>query len=443
MRTRLALVALTLALVAPGVASAAAPWSEPQRIPGSSLQTPSLAFGPTGSGLAWWLAGPGYGPSVPSTRAAAIAPDGAIGPARSLARRFAADAHLATDGGDRIVAVGSVPGPGGAYTDVAYASGRLGGSFGSPRRFLPRRVASVAADSNARGDIAVVGLVSNRSPDRSARRGIFASVRHAGGRFSRPQRLVGRGGPALLAVAVNERREVLVAWIRSGRVFARLRSASGRLGPVERLASDRRASYLLAALDSTGQAAVMWTSHPPAGESPYPGDTDIRLALRRARGSFDRAHLLDHLVTAEPGLDLAPVGDDRIAVAWNAQQGEQRVVREADAAGGELGSVRTLSDPATDALLLELEGGAAGEAVAEWVEPRGGEPGFEQQALRAATRPPGASDFSVPEEIAGPIRFFGGDLAIDPASGRVLAAWAEVAGSDAFSQIATRPPIGP
>ena len=438
-----AVLTIALVLVAAVPAAAAPPWSEPQRIAGG-LRVPTLEFGPSGRGVVHWLTGPGYTPDVPTTRMAAIGADGAVGPAFTAARHFAADALVAIDARDRLVVVGSIPGGGGRYTDTAYATAPVGGRLGKPRRFLPRRAAGLAAASNPAGDVAVLTQVSNRAPVRSTRRALYLTVRRAGGRFTRPQRLARFGPPTMLAVAINERREVVVAWSRSGRVFAQLRRSDGRLGRVHRIAADASVGFLEAALSPTGQAVVAWSSHLPGSEAPPPGDADMRAVVRPAGGPFGAVQELDHVrAAAIAGLDLAVVGQNRILIAWNGEEGDRRVARAADVHGATTGPPRVLSSPGVDAGQVQLDAGPRGEAVALWAEPRGGDPGFDTHALVAAVRAPGADICSPPEEITGPIRLFGDSVAVDPASGRVMAAWTEVAGRDAFAQVATRPPIGP
>lgn len=419
-------LALAFSIASASSALAAPPWSSPQAIPGSVLEAPRLEFGPRGEGLAWW-----------PRHAAAIAPDGSLAPRRKIASGFAADLLLAIDGAGRMVGVGSAAGAG--RSDVASATGSADGRLGRPRRFMPRAVAGRAAASNARGDAAVIAQVSRKAPDRRSRRAVYLSVRPAGGRFSRPQRLAAPRKPAALAVAIGERGEVLAAWTQSGRVYARLRSASGRLGRPHRIAYDPAVRALRAGLTESGHGAVAWTSHLPGGESSPPGEADVRLVVRPAGRAFGRQRRLDHIGSAgSANVDVVASARDRITIAWNGDDAGRRDVRVAEVEDGAPGPVHTVSPPG--AALVSLDAAAHGAVVAFGVR-SGGEPGFERHTLMAAVRPAGAAAFGPAEQISGSVRFFGGDVAVDPASGRVIAAWAQLDGRVGSVQSALRSPL--
>jgi len=132
--------------------------------------------------------------------------------------------------------------------DLRVAFGRVGLPLGRPRVLLRRprtgvpafwRSAAVALDASDASDAALLA-------GRCATRGCFQTIpvllaKPRGAGLGAPVALGRRGRLRATDVAMNSRGDVLATWMLDGVVRARLRTAGGRLGPVQRLGRARGA----------------------------------------------------------------------------------------------------------------------------------------------------------------------------------------------------------
>ena len=142
------------------------------------------------------------------------------------------------------------------------ALSRPGEAFATIRSIGPAARPSVvrALDVNARGDAAALVVAGE---GRDARP--YLVVSRAGRAFGRPVRLSARGRTVAATVAVNARGDALAVWERpvhgtTGRrdVYARIRTAGGRLGAARNLGSAVTIPTFSAALGDRRRAVVAW-----------------------------------------------------------------------------------------------------------------------------------------------------------------------------------------
>jgi hypothetical protein len=403
--------------------AALAPWAAPHEV----ASPPShVAFRPIAAGVEFNAAGRGAVAWVTESTAdeigdriaAAAAPKGAdvfgAGVIAREAERVGASTtgNLALYGSSRIAFAGITSGerPAVGLTTLS--------ALGGGRRLTllhDRRARSSYAAGNARGDLAVATLASRRGGFSLGDLAPFLAVKRAGRRSGRAVRIGGFGPVSgALDVAMNDSGDVLVAWERRGRVLARVRHR-GRLGPVQRLGRghDPRIS---AAIAAGRRATVVWQTA-----------TGVRLARAGRGGRFRIRRLVERTDVGRGalacGVRLVEVAyatrRDPVA-AWTARAGDHLVVR-ATSLGTSTG--QTVSDPAQDGCLDDLATGPDGEAAVLWSQGRVDMP----QTLAGAVRDPGGAAFSAPETITATARA-GAAFAFDPATGRLVAAWADADG---------------
>jgi len=451
---RLSLATALAVLMLTSPARADAPWSPPAAVPvAPGLPAPDrlvhFGFAPDGIGLI------ASERSLHEPRAfgASISASGAVAPAGQLT----GDMHvedIALYGRDRMVAAGA----GAAGRSVRIAGGVVGGSLGRPRTVLRRGIA-IALDANAAGAAAM--LATAFLNERGSRRTPVLVVRRPGGGFGRPVRLDRAGrvswccGPG--AVSVNRRGDVLAVWTRNGRAIARIRTASGRLGPrhdlglLQRFRDDEQFESLSVALGDRRNAVVAFArqAYDFIGYTPL-GPLTVRAASAGAGGRFGRTRLLERtavggrydLVSAGVGTAVAPGG--RATVAWTGREGEQLVVRATDLVNGRPGRPQTVSPPTAHSVLTELAAGPRGELVLGWrsgLSDLDAPAGSSRPRLFVSPRPAAASAFTAAEAVTEPsLAVEAAGLAVNPASRQVMAVWTP--GSGLF-QYATRPPVEP
>lgn len=268
MKRTLALLALAVGLVGSPPAHAAAPWSSPARVPGSS--------------------GAGYPYDV------AVEPDGT-----------GAVAFI----GDGI--------------RVAIRSPR--GTWGRTRKISDGRNPVMAPDVavDAAGEVLVAWTQSSvpRNAPPVGRNAIRVAIRSPGGHWSAP-RTVGTtelfidGQPRL---ATNARGDAVLGWRGVGGTGATnvlLRAASrparGTFGRARSLGEAGVDLQLL--LDDRGVAYAAWTYLSP----PSYLESSVRLATRTPAGSWSPAVTVDAVKAGGP--QLALTADRRLVIAWRAAQ---------------------------------------------------------------------------------------------------------------------------
>jgi hypothetical protein len=366
--------------------AAAAPWSAPQVVAqGTSVGRPQAAF--TGSGRPFVAVGPGT---------------------------------FLTYAADRVVMLDLVQR--GPAADLRARFGGVGEGLRPARPLVRGRdVLRYAAATDARGDV-VVAYVRNIRDGAVIRRRVVEVVRRpAGGSFGRPETIAGRLSPTAVGAAVGRGGELLVAYERGGRVEARRRppghgwTAPQALGPAV-----RGHTQIDVAAAADGTAAVAWQAQ-DLTEGGDNGAATLRLAVRDARGhAFHAARILESFPQRLPqgaAVDAALAADGSGVVGWTGHDGARFVARAADVHGS---AARTLSAPGNEAVLGAVAAGPGGAAVAVWAPPID----TPSPQVQAAVRTPGAAAFGQPEtvspayrEVASPV------VALDPRSGRALAAW--------------------
>jgi len=228
-------------------------WTAPVSLPARSWSPPALAFDGGGRGLMVWRDTDGTVQTATSPRAgrwsaARALPtstdQGGDQPALAVNRAGQALAVWLGSQGERAVhvAAGSTRG---AWSAPLVVSGSLGAGAVEPRLTL---------DDGGRG---TVMWIAKRAIFVAERRGVDAS-------WSAPRRLSPVGDLGFgIDLATSNRGRAAAVWAPSGRIEARLRSESGRWGPVQRL-SGGSASNPRAAVSDSGAVAIAWTTLAPS-----------------------------------------------------------------------------------------------------------------------------------------------------------------------------------
>ena len=287
----------------------------------------------------------------------------------------------------------------------------------APARYVPlERYGSMQFASRARiaadpsGHAAVAWIA-----ERGLRGGpLRVAVRRPGRGFGRRVTLTRRPINAL-AIAVGARGDVLVAYQRAGRIYARVQSPrSSRFGAAIDLGPGSRASGapMTAAADASGRLAVAWT----AVSRPGRGHGTVRVAVRRGGRFATREVSGDATVTGAPQVALG--GDGTVAVGWNAPATEQFADDSARLAA------------TSDAGLFQLQDVPRGISHALAARPDG-----TMVAIvggRALVKPPGQTVFGEPEQLtAGGVRAATATFAPD---GTAVAAWRDENGAVQLSR---------
>jgi hypothetical protein len=470
-------------------------WTAPRGCAaGSSPTTAGEAFGAPlatddlpGGGRA--LAGDAGGLAEVATAAGtALGQVVALGSAQSTATAVQGTGATPT------VAGGGTPASQAAATESAdadtgvLAEGRIAGTFGAAQP-LGGPAAPAAASSAYLGDVAIASPVQTRAGWAIAVR----VQRHYSESFAREQLVpVGTSPVDAVAATMDYRAEVLLVWASGGAVYARELSPAGALGPVQRLgslAAGSPDSELRALVSDDGHAIVAWRSQSVApGGTPV---TTVELSISGSRLAFGEPRVLERFrdlggfVPPAGSLRLLRLSSEAVMIAWTgvdagryvvraspvslrrgawapvvisglgsdgAQAGTNRVPssggqpgsNRASAGGGQTGASRS---PATDAVLADIAAGPDAEAFAVWRTAPSSTEG--ERAGRAGTNPRrwairaarghyagrGEVSFAAPELVAAPGLNGPPAVAVDPASGRALAAWVTLAGGGGVGRI--------
>ncbi len=371
----------------------------------------------------------------------------------------------------------------------ALAEGRMAGAFGAAQP-LGGPATPVAASSGYLGDVAIASPVRTRA-------GWAVAVRVQRHYSKSPARArlvpVGASPVDAIAAAMDYRAEVLLVWASGGTVYARELSPAGALAPMRRLGrlpAGSPDSELRALLSDDDHAIVAWRSQSVApGGAPV---TTVELSISGSGLAFGTPRLLERFrdlggfVPPAGSLRLLRLSSEAVMIAWTGVDADRYVVRaspvslrrgawapvvisgggsspggQADAArvpatGGQTGSNRALTSggqtsanrsPATDAVLADIAAGPNAEAFAVWrTVPsstdggRAGRAGSNpwRWAIRAARghyAGHGEVSFVAPELVAAPGPNGPPAIAVDPASGRALAAWVVLAGGNGVGRI--------
>jgi hypothetical protein len=428
--SRLLLPALLLLLALPTAADAAPPWSASTPIPGSGPSFPSLVVSGDGTALAAWSEGGALGTGTPHLLGASQPEGAAFGAENQLGRLSLTG--LATYGTDRAVALGTT---GNEHPRAAVAFGRTDGSFGTPRNVaLPGESRAVAIAANAAGDVAI--LVRD-CPDSFCRRPTpYLIVRRHGASFGKPIKLAPRTNTVFGAVAINARGDVLAVWERplhgstgTRGIYARERTAGGRLGATRRLGTSEPLTRISAALGD-GRRAVVASIGQGVAEGDVAGPATIKAAVAAPGEPFGSAKTLEVVnvtgtgrYVGEAGVVASISAHHRPLIAWTGFQGDHFVVRAAEVVGTGLGTPQVVSDPAQDTVLSDAATTASGRAVVIGLEGRRGSDLVGPVSVVAATRAAGATAFGAPEAVSEPGQFDEAAQVAFRQDGSVVAAW--------------------
>ncbi len=424
---------LTLLVCTP---AALASWSAPQTLSSrEATGTPALGIDAHGAALATWARPFGRGWRLASRPAGADA----FGPQRAAP-------YL----GDEVVD-GALPAPlvygdrrtlaleqhkgrstcGGLATRYALAarSGpRLAGARHLATIFSHQQPPPLALAGNRHG-VAIAAWIEYPRDARGRcirTRGevLKAAVHRPGAGFGQPVTLLRGVVSQIVAVAVGERGDMLVAIRRKGGLETRSRGTSGHWSaPRELTIADQRVDALRAAIAPDGAAWLLWSS----GLS---GARTVSSAARRPRTTrFGAVRVLERSVLTDELLDSPDRWRLRIATpergtgataAWTSSDGVHLRVMVALARGdAPLEPPAQLTPAGEDFVLGDLALGAGRRAIAVISRPPGG-PGSARVAVAGGIAP-----FPALEPVGDGGRIDGEALALDPVTREPTLVWTE------------------
>jgi hypothetical protein len=418
----------------PAAATHSAAWSPASQLGEcAAADTPRATFPrdkpthATGKGAVVWATSgscPGGAGTLISTISAGDAP-GRPTPVRApggARLSLAAPLAFAPAPHGRLAIAGSPPASGGVGQLV---QGSAGGTFATLGT-IAGTASQNALATGYLGDLAAASPTGGAS----GRAGVRVDVeRYFAGRQS-PSRIVAAqsGSLSALTVSLDFRTDAIVAWRQKGALYAHDLPASERTQATQRLAAVGPTPRIAALISDDNRAIVAWADQRGAA-------TSIYLDASGSGVRFGAPRLLEHF-TDPAGLPypatsprLVRLSSESVMIAWTGAQHGHWVVRTAAIDLNGLGRIATVSDPAADSLLSDLQPGPNGEALALWTEPqptpRGGLDTHVQALLaaRGIDAFPDRTIFGVPEQIAPPGANDDATLAFDPNSDRALALW--------------------
>jgi hypothetical protein len=440
-----AAAAATAALAAPGLASAAAPWSMPTTIPGAAPAPAPLVI--TGDGRALAFPSTDRTPAAPAGAVTEIVPlnpatGAAVGAPRGLGiASVLADAYSR----DHYVIAGSTLDGRGTISDASHVQvgfGTGGGDVG-PLKGIAGSTGEHAFALDANGDGVVAIVVGNTKERRLL-------IRRPNGRgfvqaFGTKVGSQGRGA----TVAVGARGDVLMVWENEHHVFARHVGPSGGAGAVHHI-GDGVQAHLQAAVESGGRLMVAWASQRVnEGEAATPAT--LLFATAAPGKAFNKAKQLESVgvngtgrYVSDPAVRLVTGGASLLAWTGFDAASSHFVVRVMQIDGGHTSTPQTVSDPAVNAVLGDLSVDVDGSAGLIWRTGVAGADGDgTAQQVQAAVRPSPGQPFGTPETIAAPVDGgtlpFAPRIALAPSTGAVLAQFGEFAGTSSTFHVAARP----
>jgi hypothetical protein len=444
--TRIAAILLVL-LALPASASAAAPWTPPASLP---LPTaPALAANANGLAIAVADTG-GALPDIAPHSLASVFADGAFSPAARITPRNVAmgpgNGRVLPYGRTRLIGTGIRSRRSSSQAVVAFGRIAAGGAtLDAPRGLGPSTMHAARASMavNADGDAAIVYPVCRDAA--CTRVLVYLAVRRAGtSRFHSTRLTDGPGPLPQVTAAVNARGDAMAVWTEGSTLYARIRTAGGKLRRPQQVGAAVRGQHLApsavlsahraqlvgwlaqAVGEGEGGAGVAWVAQARDG-GPFTG---TRLAQLPAAGA-------GHYVSGA-GVRVGYGSRGRALVAWTSFVGPAStgrfVVRTAELRGAansrvqSLEGVTTVSDPAVDTVLSDLVVDPAGPAYALMLA---GARGADSSSPTGVTvRASGGEEVTAPAGPAGQPSAVSGVLLPD---GRVLAGWATVSDGGAFS----------
>jgi len=432
----LASAAVVAAMIPVASANAAAPWSDPVAVPGSTGQggAPQVLFTRTRGG-AIAFNGAGSIPGAPLERSLW----GANGAQPATTWQGAPDfdtGFSAWAAGDRIMYVG----PSGRRVKVGIATGP-----------------QATWTTTLRGPSTGGARVAATAVPHAGTAGVFATFEGGGGHVylvrqlgthapSSTQLVSGSKKASIrsVAVAMNASGDVLVAWDLHGEIQARLWYGSSKhFGPIQNLAKVTGAMHLSVALGSDRRATVAWVD-----QLVSEGNTGQKATVWATSRSASRGFLLppkqleafpDTAIPAGSVIEAAYTSTGRGIIAWSGRT----AVRAAFVNGRSIGTPQDLApipsspdDIAAIGLanLVVAPNGAAAVTMVASVD------AGNNQVL-AAPLPDGAAAFGPAEPVSAPGQFLANpSAAFDPVTNQLVVAWrAPQPAATSSVQVATRP----
>jgi hypothetical protein len=430
-----AIASAALAAASAASATAAPPWSAPAAVQGAPAGTPALAFNAGGLGVLTTDTGGGSSPDAVGPHTVAALSDENVafpGPLTAMtATNFALADRFALYGLTRIVGLG---------THFSRSHSRAGLVFG-PAGAKLTEVRSVgptdksgtaeAIAANTSGDVAAsFGVCSNNA---CVHQSLYLVVRRRGDAPLPSIRVDNVAVRQISTVAINPRGDMLIAWQANGGVFARIRTAGGTLYDTERLGNPGQPVRAISAvLTPDRAAAVAWEAQTVSEGQPESAAT-VDATFKEA-GASHHFHSSQRLATVpalttghyvgERGVKVVLSADGRITAGWTGYTNGRFVVRAAELSGFRFSGAQTVSNPAEDAVLSDLDVGPASSVAIAWeTGTAGNDPGLGTAGLAAAFRAPNAPAFGPAESITQGTAAIGAKVRFDPSTGRVVAAW--------------------
>ena len=444
------LLALTLSLLAvaavPAAALAADPWSLPAPIRAQTTSDPLPglpAIAANGAGQAIAVSDTGGAlPDIGPHSVGSVFADGAFSdPVQLTARNIRmgpGSGGVLPYGQTRLLGAGVRALPETSQAVVAF--GRLapgGAALETPRGLGPSNmhVFRTAFAVNARGDAAVVYPVCRAGGCNRVL--VYLAVRRAGQSSFRSTRLADAGGPlSQVAAAVNDRGDALAVWTEGSTLYARVRTAGGRLRSRQRVGATVRGQHLApsATLSLHRAELIGWLAQRVSEGDHSEGIAWV--AQARDGGPFT-ATRLDSVPAAanyvmEPAVSVGYGSQGRALVAWTAFATGRFSVRLAQLRGAannpsqSLHNVQTVSDPAVNTVLSDLVIDPSGAAYALMLAGDSTASGISVRASGGEEIAPPATGAAAPSSVDGALL----------SDGRVLAVWG-TGGGAAFSVRAT------
>jgi hypothetical protein len=421
---RAVLLPLLLAAVTPS--AGAATWSAPQTVSAPhTFAGPLLtATGFDGTVVVGWPWQDNVGNDAIGGEAAANrapgqafapehpAPDGLVGLAPFARTQTVALAQQGIPGR---------PGPTGAIRyRLNVAFGPLSGGFGAARTLVTAPVvgqAQIAA--NSRGTVLVAWIEVTKTSAGATRR-IVRALERRNGRFGRPFTLSGTGRADTVAIAVGERGDQTIAFVRQGDVLARVKRPGHSWGSQQRVArADGGTQWrLLTKIDQRGQVRLVWRRHQLRREG-VAGRTALEgTAMLVGRGRFLAAQTILPNGSSMPALVQADSGWALATTATTADGPRPVLFRTR---GTSTFGAPELAAPAQGGLRGTDVAYAAGSGITlAWVQPLPDQ--SSDGIVRAATLRPGTAFGPVedvsPAEAAHEVR-----LGTDPRYAGPVALW--------------------
>ena len=251
-------------------------------------------------------------------------------------------------------------------------------------------------------------------------------------------------------VAINARGDMLIAWQANGGVFARIRTAGGTLYKTERLGNPGEPVRAISGvLTADRAAAVAWEAQSVSEGTP--GSAATVDATFKEAGASHHFHSSQRLATVPALATGHYVGaravkvvlsrDERITAAWTGYANGRFVVRAADLSDFRFVGAQTLSDPAVDAVLHDIDAGPSSELALAWETGVAGvDAGAGPRGLAAALRAPGAPAFAPAESVEQGTAALDAALRFDPSTGRIVTAWNDLQSIRTSARPALVPP---